>query len=150
MLKCNANIKDKHFQELHHAIGCPFPHDIHGISDDNRRNYFACDGEGTTADRMRSSDHWEGGHSKFGMTYFCVSDKGKNALLQHMQEYVSIPAIYEITYHDLEGSSVVAAKNRSSAKYKAYLKCDTDRPFIEYLSEIKSVKIHSKAHTATN
>lgn len=143
--KYNVRIDDKHFQEIHHALGCPWPDEIMG---ETFRNYFACDGEGSTSDRMRASEHWSNGSGKFGMTYFHVTDAGKSALREYMHQNISTPALYSITYKHHEGESIVHAKSRSAARYAAYLSADIDWPFIEYAAEIKSVKIHTRAHVS--
>ena len=145
--KCNVRIDDKHFQEMHHALGCPWPVEIMG---ETFRNHFACDGDGSTSDRMRSSAHWSNGSGKFGMIYFHVTDAGKSALREYMIKNISTPALYSITYKNHEGESIVSAKSRSAAKYAAYLDADIEWPFIEYAAEIKSVKIHTRAHVAPN
>lgn len=145
MEKCNVRIKDKHFQEMHHALGRPWPDEIMG---ETYRNYFATDVDSSTADRMRASSHWEGGREKFGMVYFFVSDEGRRALVEYMRANVDIQARYRITFRHHEGSVIVAAKSHSAARYAAYLDGDTGWPFIEYASEIKSVKLHSPASIA--
>tara|TARA_R110000796_G_scaffold135042_3_gene251177 strand:+ start:5086 stop:5550 length:465 start_codon:yes stop_codon:yes gene_type:complete len=144
--KCNVRIDHKHFQEMHHALGCPWPDEIMG---ETSRNHFACDGtHGSTSDRMRSSAHWSNGSGKFGMTYFHVTDAGKSALREYMRQNISTPALYSITYKHHEGENIVSAKSRSAARYAAYLNAGIERPFIEYAAEIKYVKIHTRAHVA--
>ena len=143
MRKCNIRIADKHFHEMHHALGFPWPDEIMG---ETYRNYFAVDGESSTADRMRSSTHWTNGSGKFGMVHFHVTDEGKRALVEHMRASVETPARYALTFHHHEGCSIVPARSRSAAKYAAYLDADIDWPFIEYAAEIKSVRLHSPAN----
>ena len=143
--KCNVRIDDKHFQEMHHALGCPWPDEIMG---ETYRNYFACDLESETSGRMRESSHWSGGSTKFESTCFHVTDAGKSALREYMRQNISTPALYSITYKHHEGENIVSAKSRSAARYAAYLNADIEWPFIEYAAEIKSVKIHTRAHVA--
>lgn len=142
MKKCNVRIADKHFHELHHALGCPWPDEIMG---ETYRNHFATDGDSGTADRMRASPHWTGGRDKFGMTFFHVTDAGKRALVEHMRTSVELPARFEITYHGHDWRQIVTAKSRSAAKYEAYLEADSCDGFFEYASRIKSVRLHSRA-----
>lgn len=144
MNKCNVRIEDKHFHELHHALGCPWPDEI---TMGTYRNYFATDASSTTADRFRASSHWTNGAEKNGMVYFHVTEEGKRALAEYMLRYVEVPARYCVTFRHHEGSIIVAAKSRSAAKYAAYLDADIDWPFIEYATEVKSVRLHSPALT---
>lgn len=138
MRRCNVRIEDKHYHELHHALGCPWPDEIAG---ETYRNHFATDAGSDTAARMRSSEHWTNGTGRLGMIYFHVTEEGKRALAAHMRANVETPARYEITYRHHSGSNLVAARSRSAAKYRAYLEADIDWPFMEYAAAIKSVRL---------
>jgi hypothetical protein len=142
MRACNVIIRDKHYHEMHHALGCPWPDEIMG---ETYRNYFAIDADTETATRMRASPHWTGGTKKFGMVYFSVTDQGKRALIDHMQANVTVPARYAITFRHYDGCKLVPARSRSAAKYASYLAAEIEWPFIEYAAEIKSVRLHSVA-----
>lgn len=140
--KFNTRIEDRHFQEMHHALGCPWPDEIMG---ETYRNYF-CTGEDTeTADRMRASPHWTNGRIAHGSTYFHVTDDGKAALREYIMANIYVPARFMLTFKHHEGSTVVAAKSRSAARYAAYRESEVDWPFMEYAAEIKSIWRHSPA-----
>ena len=141
MSKCNVIIRDKHFQEMHHALGCPWPDQVMG---ETYRNYFATDFAGDI-DRMAASPHWTNGREKFGMTYFSVTEDGKRALVEHMRTSVEFPARYAITYRGWDGCQIVTAKSRSAAKYAAYLDADSCDGFFDFARRIKSVRLHSPA-----
>ncbi|AZV00364.1 hypothetical protein IQ24_01803 [Paracoccus sulfuroxidans] len=142
MKKCNVRITSKHFHELHHALGYPWPEEIMG---ETYRNHFATDAGSDTADCMRASPHWTGGTEKFGMTFFHVTQDGKRALLEHMRDSVDLPARFEITYHGHNWREIVAARSRSAAKYGAYLDADSGDTFGEFVRRIKSVRLLSRA-----
>ena len=142
MKKFNCIIRDRHFQELHHALGCPWPDEIMG---ETYRNYFAVDATSKEADRFRSSPHWTNGTEKFGMDCFHVTKEGRRALIEHMRDHIDIPCRYRVTFKHHDGDAIVAAKSRSSAKYAAYIDADIDLPFIEYAAKIKSVQLYSRA-----
>ncbi|SLN74660.1 hypothetical protein ROJ8625_04076 [Roseivivax jejudonensis] len=144
MTRCNVRIEDQHFHEMHHALGNPWPDEIAG---ETYRNYFATDADSDTADRMRASSHWTNGSAKFGMIYFHVTDEGRRALLKFMRDHVAIPARYIVTYRHHNGSSVVAAKNRSAARYAAYQHADVDWPFMEFAANIRSITLYAPALT---
>ena len=142
MLKFNTRIEDRHFQEIHHAIGCPWPDQIMG---ETHRNYFSVGDDTETAARMRASPHWSGGREVFGSMSFHVTEEGRAALRDYIHESIHVPARYSLTYRHHEGESIVTARNRSAAKYAAYQQADIDWPFVEFVTEIKSVKIHTRA-----
>ncbi|WP_407496786.1 hypothetical protein [Pseudooceanicola sp. MF1-13] len=143
MQKCDVRIEDKHFHELHHALGCPWPDEVLG---ETYRNYFAASPNSNTADRMRASPHWTNGTEKFGMVYFHVTKAGQRALVDHMRSNLVIPARYAITFRHHDGCSIVSAQSRSAAKYAAYIDADIDWPFMEYAAEIKSVRLFAPAN----
>ncbi|MBO9398770.1 hypothetical protein J7400_19020 [Shimia sp. R9_2] len=142
MKKFNTHIKDRHFQEIHHALGCPWPEEVMG---ETYRNYFAVGECSDIAKRMKASPHWSDGCFRFGNLSFSVTTAGRKALYEYMTASLYVPARFAITFHRYEGEMVVSAKSRSAAKYRAYLNSDTDTPFGEFVSEIKSVKIRSRA-----
>lgn len=142
MRKFNVRIEDPHFHEIHHALGCPWPE---SIMRETSRNHFALEPQSADVERMRQSPHWAESAEKFGMVYFHVTEDGKRALLEYLRTQVEIPARYEITYRDFEGSSVVTAKSRSAARYIAYLEADTGGSFMEFVTFIKSVRLYSRA-----
>lgn len=144
MRQCNVRIEDKHFHEMHHALGCPWPDEVMG---ETYRNYFATGSESSAADRMRASSHWTNGTEKFGMVYFHVTEAGKRALVEHMRSHVKTPARYAVTFRNFEGSAIVAAHSRAAARYAAYINADLDWPFLEFASEIKSVRLHAPANS---
>lgn len=136
MTKCNVIIRDKHFQEMHHALGCPWPDEVMG---ETYRNYFATDFAGDIA-RMAASPHWTNGREKFGMTYFSVTEDGKRALGEHLRASVDLPVRFEVTFHRHDGRMIVTAKNRSAARYAAYLDADSCWTFREFMARVKSVR----------
>lgn len=145
MRKFNTRIDDRHFQEIHHALGCPWPDEIMG---ETYRNYF-CTGDDTdTAERMRASPHWTGGSKAHGSTYFSVTDEGRAALRDYIIRNIHVPARYAVTYRGCDvgdyNPSLVAAKSRSAAKYAAYRNSECEWPLVEFMAEIASVKIHTK------
>ena len=133
MLKLNVRIADNHFQEIHHALGCPWPDEIMG---ETYRNYFSVGDDNEASERMRASPHWTEGRKMFGSQCFHVSSEGREALLNHIREFIEVPARYAVTYKDYEGVSIVPARSRSAAKYKAYLNSEADEPFVEFVSMI--------------
>jgi hypothetical protein len=142
MRKFNTRIEDRHFQEIHHALGCPWPEEVMG---ETYRNYFAVDECSDIAKRMKASPHWSDGCERFGSLSFSVTPEGRKALYEYMTASLYVPARYAITFHHYEGEMVVSAKSRSAAKYRAFIKCDAEASFVEFVSEIKSVKIRSRA-----
>lgn len=144
MRKCNVRIADPHFHKIHHALGCPWPDQV---MSDTCRNYFAANLGSAVAEQLRASPHWTDGCERFGMACFHVTEEGRRALAQHMQENVEVPARYCITFWRHEGASIVAAKSRSAAKYAAYLDADPEWTFMKYAAEIRSVRLHSPAST---
>ena len=142
MKKFNTRIDDRHFQEIHHALGCPWPDEVLG---ETYRNYFSVGDCTEIAARMKASPHWSGGREVFGYMSFHVTEEGRKALLDYMKSNVYIPARYGVTFRDYEGEMIVSAKSRSAAKYAAHLQLDGDESFSEFLGWVKSVKIHRKA-----
>jgi hypothetical protein len=142
MKKFNTHLKDRHFQEIHHALGCPWPEQVLG---ETYRNYFATGDDSETAQRMKASPHWSCGRKVFDYISFSVTEEGRKALLKHMQEALYVPARYTVRFHDLEGEMVVPAKSHSAARYEAYQRCDLDEPFGHFLKQIRSVRLKSKA-----
>lgn len=141
MRKFNTRINNRHFQEIHHALGCPWPDEIMG---ETYRNYFSIGNDSETAERMRASPHWSDGHERFGSTVFYVTDEGRCALCDFIHENNHVPSRYAVTYKDYEGSSIVPARNRSAAKYAAYRNSECEWPLVDFMAEIKSVKIHTR------
>lgn len=137
MRRFNTRIKDRHFQEIHHALGCPWPDEVMG---ETYRNYFSIGDDTETAQRMKASPHWSSGREVLGSMSFHVTEEGRNALYEHMQTTLYVPARFEITFHEYEGEMIVSAKSRSAAKYQAYLECESEDNFGEFISYIKSVK----------
>ncbi|MFS4580385.1 hypothetical protein [Phaeobacter sp. C3_T13_0] len=144
MRKFNTRIDDRHFQEIHHSLGCPWPDEIMG---ETYRNYF-CTGDDTEiAESMRASPHWTGGKKAHGSTYFSVTDEGRSALRDYILKNFHVPARYAVTYKG-QGDyppSLLPAKSHSAARYAAYLHSECEWPLVEFMAEIASVKIHSRA-----
>ena len=142
-------IDNLHFQEIHHALGCPWPEEV---MSETYRNYF-CTGDDTeTAARMRASPHWTNGSKAHGSTYFSVTEEGRSALRGYMLASLHVPARYAVTYKHHDGTSLVAARTRSGAKYAAYRNSECEWPLVEFMAEIASVKIHTREvnpHLAT-
>lgn len=145
MKQFHTRIDDRHFQEIHHALGCPWPRQIMG---ETYRNYFATSDDTECANRKRVSPHWSDGREVLGNLTFHVTDEGRKALYDHIMENIYVPARYRLTFHGHEGEQFVSAKNRSAAKYQAYVDCDIDWSFKEFVSLVKSVKIHTRAVNA--
>ena len=93
---------------------------------------------------MSASPHWSSPAEKFGSVFFHVTGLGRFALRDYLIKNVDVPARYAVTYKHHEGESIVSARSRSGAKYAAYLAADIEWPFIEFASEIKSVRLHSR------
>lgn len=142
MRKFPTQIADRHFHEIHHALGCPWPDEVMG---ETYRNYFSVGDDTETAARMRASSHWSNGVERFESICFHVTDEGRKALREYMLQNLYIPARYAITYRDYEGVSIHPARNPSAAKYAAYRASETDDPFPVFVREICSVRIHSRA-----
>ncbi|MEQ3670360.1 hypothetical protein [Pseudophaeobacter sp.] len=145
MRKFNTRIDDPHFHQIHHALGCPWPDEIMG---ETYRNYFCIGDDSETAARMRASPHWSDGRKAHGSTYFSVTDAGRAALKIYILENLHVPARYAVTYKgqdlDIYPPSLLPAKSHSAAKYAAYRNSECEWPFVEFMAEIASVKIHSR------
>ncbi|WP_282076338.1 hypothetical protein [Epibacterium ulvae] len=150
MKKFNTHLKNRHFQEIHHALGCPWPDEIMG---ETYRNCF-CTGDDTeTAALMAASPHWTSGQAANGSIYFNVTQEGRKALKSYILENVYVPARFAVTYRGYENDPILLdAKTRSGARYRAYQHSESDEPFIEFVAQIASIRTHSQAinpHLAT-
>ena len=143
MRKFNTRIDDKHFQEIHHALGCPWPDEIMG---ETYRNYFSVGECSEISARMRASPHWTDGRETFGSMTFHVTDEGRAALRDYILNNLHVPARYAVTYkgHGDYPPSLLPAKSHSAARYAAYLSSECEWPLMEFVAEIASVKIHSR------
>ena len=141
MRKFNVRIEDKHFHELHHALGCPWPQDIMG---ETYRDHFAVsEGDDATIARMKASPHWTDGRTAFGMVYFYVTDAGRRALREHIAANVKDqPRRWVIHYKHGEFTSTAQGATPSKAKYDAYLYADCNETFREFLGNISAVRAY--------
>lgn len=144
--KFNTIIRDKHFQKLHHALGCPWPEQIKG---ETYRNYFAAGPDSDEARRMAASPHWTGGTTAHGHAYFYVTDEGRAALYDYIMQNIEVPRRYAVSYRRYEGQTIVIAKTTSAARYAAYNENEIEWPFIEFANEVKSIRIYDRGNNIT-
>jgi hypothetical protein len=86
---------------------------------------------------MRASDWWDEGPTQSGMTWFYVSDAGRNALRKELENTDRYGRLYEISRGCVNGVAYVTAKSRSAAKYAAYIEADVDWPFMEFCDGLR-------------
>ena len=125
-MQVNRQMKDKpDLDDVDHALGRPFrPHDTY-------RDHYATACPKKKAE-MRASSWWEEGGTRDGMTWFYVSDAGRDALAAELSDHTRYGRLYEISRPGEWGGGLIMAKSRSAARYAAYQKADVDWPFIEY------------------
>lgn len=125
-MQVNRQMKDKpDLDEVDHALGRPFrPHDTY-------RSHYATSCPDQKA-KMRASDWWEEGVTRGGMTWFYVSDAGRDALAEELKDQARYGRLYEVSRPGEWDGGLVVASSPSAARYAAYLKADVDWPFMEY------------------
>lgn len=131
MGQVNRYIKNnKHLDRVDHALGRPFrPFDTY-------RDHFATSDPKQIAE-FRASPWWREGKTWDDMTFFHVSDAGRQALADELANAEKYGRLFAVTSDRYEGCSLVMAKSHSQAKYHAYIEADLDWPFMEYCKEIR-------------
>lgn len=113
----NRSLEDKHMDALDHALGRPTnPH--HG----GTRNFFGVEIGCDDAQAMKADPFW--GHTRdfMGTSGFIVTEEGKAALYDYLQEHWTPPRRYNVAWG--ESLRTIQAETRGKAKYRAWLELD--------------------------
>lgn len=125
-MQVNRYIKDKpDLDDVDHALGRPLrPHDTY-------RNHYATCCPNQKA-KMRASDWWDERGTRDGMTWFFVSDAGRDALAEELGDHARYGRMYEVSRPGEWEGGLIMAKSRSAARYAAYQQADVDWSFMDY------------------
>ena len=125
-MQVNRYIKDNpDLDDVDHALGRPFrPYDTY-------RDHYATSCPNQKA-KMRASEWWNEGGTRDEMTWFFVSDSGRDALADELKDHERYGRLYEISRPGEWSGVLVMAKSRSAARYAAYMQADVDYSFMEY------------------
>jgi hypothetical protein len=140
----NIYLVDKAFDNMHHALGRPWPEHI---LDGSYRNHFAVDANSDLAAELRASPYWSESLARDKMGFFHVSPEGREALLKHVMENIDIPRRYGLRYKndDADGTYIVVAQSRGAAIYKAWSASECGYSLVEYAALVKSARIYRPA-----
>lgn len=116
--------------KVDHALGRPFD------PFNTTRSHFATDCPIEIL-AMSVSDWWSEAREKFGMTYFNVSDVGREALAAELADKSKYGRLFSITSKSYDGEKLIFAKSHSQAKYRAWIDADIDWSFMDYCKEIR-------------
>lgn len=108
----NRYLKDKSFDRIDHALGRPVD-----PMQPSYRNYFSAS-EGTIAEEFRASPFWTE-RNALGQSYFSVTQKGREALRNHLKAIGDKHRTYIVAWDGIEATKV--ATSHSKARYAAYL-----------------------------
>ena len=115
--------------DVDHALGRPY------LVGETYRDHYATDCPEQIA-KMRASEWWVEGVTRDQMTFFHVSDAGRNALREELTKD-KYGRLYEISRGCVNGVAFVMAKSRSAARYAAYIDADVDWPFMEFCEGLR-------------
>lgn len=132
MSQVNRCIEDNpDLDDVDHALGRPYrPFDTY-------RSHYATSCPEQIA-KFRASPWWDRGKRIGSLTFFHVSDAGRQALADELAKVEKYGRLFEITSSRYEGRTLVMAKSHSQAKYHAYINADLDWTFFEYCQEIRA------------
>lgn len=109
----NRQLDDQAMDNIDHALGRPVS-PLRATS----RNYFATDDMNEIA-AMAYSTHWACAGARGDMTYFRVTDAGRQALADHLATLQRQHRPYLVTFDDYQ--TVIPAESRGQARYKYWL-----------------------------
>lgn len=130
-MQVNRQIKDNPaLDDVDHALGRPFnPHNTY-------RNHYATDCPDQIAE-FEASDWWEVNANRDGMTFCRVSYAGREALRKELSKSDTYGRLFELHCDRWGGPAFVMAKNRSAAKYAAFMDADIDWSFMEFCDGLR-------------
>lgn len=129
-MEVNREIKgNAELDKVDHALGRP--HRAHKT----KRDHYATDCN-VEISNMSRSPWWRNGGKMYGMTFFHVSDIGREALAKEISNVDKYGRLYQISSPYYSGSKLINAQSPSQAKYHAWLDADIDWSFIEYARNI--------------
>ena len=120
MSSVNRYLKNKAMDRIDHALGRPVNPLDHEIT---YRDHFATDCPDQIAE-FRGSPHWQEGHTQWGMSFFHVTDDGRQALSDHLKDIEDPHRLYCVTWRPGRSESYtrdIAAKSRGAARYAYYI-----------------------------
>lgn len=128
----NRYLADKALDDIDHALGRPvWP------TRESHRNYFATDADSDHARAFAASPYWMLSGVQSGMSYYHVTDAGREALAAHLSEVGSKWRPYLVSYEGFE--RIVPAASASSARYSYF------RDLIDVSPDLNFVAFASKA-----
>lgn len=142
MSQVNRSLDDPKLDDVDHALGRPC--DPFG----GYRNRYVIDSASEQADVMRASPWWREDGALNGMTWFSVTDEGRQALADHL-ESIRAPRYREYWIHykgkggEDSGPDAQFAESAAKAKYAAFLDVRDcyDCTFREFLGWVSSVEV---------
>lgn len=132
MTQVNRYIKgNPALDDVDHALGRPYdPFNTY-------RNHYATD-DPYKISEFQQSPWWNVTRKKTGFTYCHVSDEGRKALAAELADVEKYGRLYEVLSKRYDGRSLIFAKSRSQAKYRAWIEADLEWTFMEYCAEIRA------------
>ncbi|MBX5021182.1 hypothetical protein [Rhizobium lentis] len=125
----NRYLEDKAFDHMDHALGRPVD-----PMRESYRNYFATDVDSQEAKEFGASENWELDGLIRGMAYFSVTDTGRKALKDHLDdEVVHLGKPWRSFVVEFNGfSERIPAKSRAQARYLRYLNIADIYPSLKF------------------
>lgn len=131
-MQVNRTIKDNPaLDDVDHALGRPYR-----ASGGYRNRYATCCPDQKAA--MRASPWWEEGDTSGDMTWFHVTEEGREALRQELSDVAKYGRLFEVSCDRWDRTTHVVAKSHSSAKYAAFIEADLDDwTFMEFCKGLR-------------
>jgi hypothetical protein len=134
-LKVNRYMPDKAMDNIDHALGRPLDPLTGGY-----RNHFAiCDASVEKDVAFLQSPNWEKGIVSGRMTFFRVTQAGREALAAHLKKNKDPHRAFDVTFKGT--SQTVVATSHRDARYSTWLRLRDPMPDLTYGAFMKAVTV---------
>ncbi|WP_421358158.1 hypothetical protein [Agrobacterium rosae] len=130
----DRSLEDKEMDRIDHALGRPVD-----PTRETYRDHYATNSHGATGKGFDHSLNWKRGQSlPGGMTYFHVTDHGRQVLKQYLKAIGDNHRLFEVSFKGF--TSTVVAVSASKAKYSYWLDV-SDTSDISFREFCRSVSV---------
>lgn len=135
-------LKDKAMDRIDHALGRPVDPTV-----ESYRNHFAVDDGSPTAKAFEQSSHWKRGRRCGDMLFFHVTDEGRKALKQHLQDIGDKHRLFYVLYRGTTNS--VVAISAAKARYSFWLSISDCFPDLKFGAFCRSASVRQAPLTVS-
>ena len=136
----NRSLEDRAMDQIDHALGRPVDPLV-----ESYRNYFATEADSKHAIAFAASPYWDthGRTAPGQMTYFFVTQDGRQALKDHLKQIGEKHRLFDVTYQGQ--TQAVVAETSAKAKYSLWLSISDCRADLSFKKFCQSVSVRVAA-----